>query len=206
MDRHSQVYMEFYELHRDSYESIVFFFEHHQPAIRQLPLEEQLELLAEYLNACFETAQYRKYLRHVDELIESLIMYTVDTDLGKKEYTKAIFRKSAALFNIEAYEESMFIVKQLCRMEPHNTNARLLYRRNLYNNLSVRHRAIRNCAGIGMLVAALMTGVALVAGHHTDATWVDTLNTVRTATLSVSLLTLLALELRIRYIVEQSHK
>lgn len=204
MDRHSQVYIEFYELHRDSYESIVFFFEHHQPAIRQLPLEEQLELLAEYLNACFETGQYRKYLHHVDELIESLIMYTVDSDLGKKEYTKAIFRKAAALFNLEYYKESIHIVKQLCRMEPHNVNARLLYRRCLYNNLSTKFKYIRNGAAVAMLLSAVLTGVALIGGQYFQSAWVDSLNIVRNVTLATSLGVLMGLELRIRYIVDNS--
>jgi len=204
MERHSQVYIEFYELHRDSYDSIVFFYEHHQGPIRQLPLEEQLELLAEYLNACFETAQYHKYLVHVDELIESLIMYNVETIQGKNEYTASIFRKAAALFNLERYDESIFLVKQLCRMEPRNQNARILYRRNLYQNLSRRLRVVRNTSAIGLLLAALITAVILFAGQYILEDWLQFMTITRNVIFVSSLVTLFAMELKIRWVVERA--
>jgi len=204
MERHSQVYLEFYELHRDSYDSIVYFFEHHQGAIRQLPLEEQLELLAEYLNACFETAQYHKYLAHVDELIESLIIYNVETIHGKDEYTSSIFRKSAALFNLERYEESTFLVKQLCRMNPRSQNARILYRRNLYQNLSRPHQILRHASAAGLLLTAVLTAVDVFGGRFIQSAWLCGILIVRNIVFVTSLLTLLVMELRIRWQVERA--
>ena len=204
MDRHSQVYIEFYELHRDSYDSIVYFYEHHQGAIRQLPLEEQLELLAEYLNACFETAQYHKFLAHVDELIESLILYNVETIHGRDEYTSSIFRKAAALFNLERYEESTHLVKQLRRMEPHNQNARILYRRNLYQNLSPSFRLVRHASGAGLLSAAVLTAIDLFAGPYINESWLNAIVILRNIIFVSSLLSLLALELKIRWMVEKA--
>ncbi len=203
MDRHSQVYIEFYELHRDSYDSIVYFYEHQQKAIRQLPLEEQLELLAEYLNACFETAQYHKYLAHVDELIESLIIYNVQTIHGKDEYTASIFRKAAALFNLERYNESILLVKQLRRMEPHNQNARILYRRNLYQNLPKGHRYVRHASAAGLLVAAVLTATELFAGRFIQAEYVTVIAALRNVVFATSLITIFLLELKIRYMVER---
>ncbi len=204
MDRHSQVYIEFYELHRDSFESIVYFYEHQKNAIRQLPLEEQLELLAEYLNACFETAQYHKYLANVDGLIESLIEYNIDTIHGRDEYTASIFRKAAALFNLERYEESIFLTKQLCRMEPRNQNARILYRRNLYQNLNPVHRIVRHASGMGLLLAALLTAVDLFAGQFIQEQWLNGIVLIRNMVFISSLLALAFLELKIRWIVDRA--
>ena len=200
MNRHSQVYIDFYELHHDSFESIMFFYERNRRTIRQLPLEEQLELLSEYLNACFQTAQYRKYLLHVDELIENLVMHNVEHIHGRDEYTNSLFKKAASLFNLERYEESEFIVKQLCRMEPGNKNARILYRRNLYQNLNTGYKYIRHMSAVGLLMAAVLTAIDLFAWAHLSETWSEVIRTTRNAMFSFSMLALLGLELKIRWL------
>ena len=199
MNRHSQVYIDFYELHHDSFESIMFFYERNKRAIHQLPLEEQLELLSEYLNACFQTAQYRKYLKHVDELIENLVMHNVEHIHGRDEYTNSLFKKSAALFNLERYEESEFIVKQLCRLEPNNKNARILYRRNLYQNLETGYMYLRHMSGVGLLMAAVLTAIDLFAWAHLSETWGEIIRATRNVFFTLSMLVLFALELKIRW-------
>lgn len=203
MTQHSQVYNEFYELHHDSFESIVFFYERNQYAIQRLPLEEQLELLAEYLNACFETAAYYKYLARVDELIESLIQYNIVYIHGRDEYNNSLFRKSAALFNLERYEESTHIVKQLCKMNPRNENARILYRRNLYQTLPDTGRVIRHMSGVGLLIAALLTGVDLFLWRYVSEDLQLMINLVRNIVFATSIISLLLIEFNIRWKVER---
>ncbi len=204
MEQHSQVYIDFYELHRDSFESIVFFFERNQGAIRQLPLEEQLELKAEYLNACFETAQYHKYLAHVDELIEDMIAHNIVIIHGRDEYISSLFRKSAALFNLERYDDSIHIVRQLCRMDPKNQNARILYRRNLYQNMGPGFRYCRNFSALGLLLAAVLTAIDLFIGRYLQEGWLDLVNVSRNIIFSASLIMLLALEIKIRWTVDRA--
>jgi tetratricopeptide (TPR) repeat protein len=203
MNQHSQIYIDFYELHRDSFESIIYFYEHNQGIIQQLPLEEQLELLAEYLNACFETAQYRKYLSHVDELIENLIMYNVQTIHGRNEYNMSLFKKSAALFNLEKYDESIHIVKQLRRMEPANQNARILYRRNLYQNMSKGFRLIRHSSAVGLLASAVLTAVDLFAGPFIASDWLEVITWSRNIIFTSSMIILFVIEMKIRWEVER---
>lgn len=201
MSRHSQVYKDFYELHRDSFQAIVSYYESNQFSIRRLPFEEQLELLAEYLNACFETAGYQKYLDHVDELIENLLIDRIEIDRADDIFHEALFRKSACLFNLERYEASLDISRQLCRLDPTNRNARVLYRRNLYQNLPAMMKHIRYMAAFGLLLAAVMTAVTLFGYMAISKPVIETIALIRNLIFSTSLLILFVIEMKIQWTV-----
>lgn len=201
--RYSQVYIDFYELHQDSYDSIIQFYEHHESSILELPLNELLELQCEYLNACFETAQYETYLRQVDNFIETLIMENMDSPRARSEYMTALFRKSAALFNLERYSESLHIAKQVYSMQPRAQCARILLRRNLYQALNARAKYLRYGAGGALLLAAAISGINLMLNTWLPMSMSTVLHQVSLGLLILSLIVLCAIEVKIRLDAEK---
>ena len=176
---HSRIYKDFYELHHDSYDSVMRFYELNERLIENLPLEEQIELLAEYLNACFETAAYEKFIHHADDLIEASIYHNIVKIRGKDIYQETLFRKAASFFNIGDLHSATYIARELYSIDPQNPSYRLLIRKCRMADHSGIVRRLRNIALFLMLFTVLLIAFELLFVPHFFPEWGEGFNAIK---------------------------
>ena len=168
---HSRIYKDFYELHHDSYDSVMRFYELNVRLIENLPFEEQIELLAEYLNACFETAAYKKFIHYADDLIEASIYHNIVKLRGKNIYQETLFRKAASYFNLGDFNSAMYIARELYNMDPQNPSYRLLVRKCRMADHSGIIRRLRNVALFLLPFTVVLIAFELLFVPHFFPEW-----------------------------------
>jgi tetratricopeptide (TPR) repeat protein len=196
--QHSRIYNDFYELHHDSYASVMRFYELNLRAIEHLPLEEQVELLAEYLNACFESAAYHKFINYADELIESVIFHNISQYRGRDLYQDTLFRKAASYYNIGNVQSAMHIARELKKMDPQNPNYRLLFRKCRMSDHSTFVRKIRNTALFLLLFTSLLIAFELLLVPRFFPGYTSSVNVLKIAAFVMAMLLIGVAEIILR--------
>ncbi len=115
---HSLLYRNFKAIAKDNFREIVRFFEANERKIRYLEFDEYFDLRAAYVNALFETGCYKKHLLMVDLVIEMVISHNIGDYNGEDIYRQMLFRKAASLYNLYDFDKSVYILRQLIRIDP----------------------------------------------------------------------------------------
>lgn len=150
---HSKVFLEFKEIETNDYRKLIRFFEDREKTIYRLDFEERFELLLAYVNALFEIGTYQKYLLVVDFVIETSVVHNIKDFKGENIFQKLLFRKAAALFNLEKKEKADYILRELIRINPNDEDTILFLKkclRKMHPTLLNNSRAV----GIFMFLLA----------------------------------------------------
>ena len=115
---HSNIYQRFKEIQFADHRELVRFFETNKKAIYTLDFQEYFELLVDYTMALFEMGRYQKYISISDEVIEISIAKNIKFFKCEDIYQKFLFKKAAAYYNLMAYGQSEYILKELIKMNP----------------------------------------------------------------------------------------
>jgi len=119
---HSKIYRDFKEIEQTAYRQIIYFYEQKEDAIQRLDLEESFEMLTAYVDALFETGAYQKHLLMVDLVIERTIVHHDAIRHGDKLFKSMLFKKAASYFNILEYNRADYILRELIKIDPHNSD------------------------------------------------------------------------------------
>ena len=120
---HSKVFRDFREIDATNYRRIIHFYENKEDIIRGLDFDEYFEMLVAYVNSLFEVGFHQKHLLMVDVAIEEVIMQNVESPPGESLYETLLFRKAASHFQCIQYEQCHYVLLQLIRIDPFNTDA-----------------------------------------------------------------------------------
>lgn len=155
----SHIYESFTEIKDHSFRSVVKFYETNYFQIQQLPVDEYVELLSEYLNALFELSQYRKYIMNCHELIELSIHYNIVAYRGEDILQNTLLKKAACHYHIYQTGEAWKITIELLKINPEQKSARMLYEKCLMRkNKSIVH-ITRSMAIILLMASAIIVSV-----------------------------------------------
>ncbi len=113
--RHSPTYYMYQSL--DLHSKVKFYNEEikNQPS---LDYYEHLELRIDYTITVFEIGKYEKYLYLVDDVIEIVMEENIFHINGEDAFQTLLFKKAAAHFNLNEYENAIIILEQLKRINP----------------------------------------------------------------------------------------
>ncbi len=84
----------------------------------ELDYYEKLELSIDYTIALFEIGKYEKYLYIVDDVIEKVIEENIRELQGVDVFEALLFRKAASHYNLGEYDSSIYILRQLVKINP----------------------------------------------------------------------------------------
>jgi tetratricopeptide (TPR) repeat protein len=126
---HSKVYRDFKEIEPTAYRQIIHFYEEKEAEIRCLEFDEYFDLLIAYVDALFEIGAYQKHLLMVDVIIENSILHNIQFRNGTDIYQRTLFKKAASLYNVLKYEEADYILRELIRMDPYDSDSVLFLKK-----------------------------------------------------------------------------
>lgn len=115
---------------RSSFQTMVRFFEENSEEIRSLDFEEYFDILVAYVQALFDIGAYTKHVHMADVVIEASIINNLPVYKGINLYEKTLFQKSASLYNLQRYDESIHILSELLKINPTDPNYRAFWIKN----------------------------------------------------------------------------
>ena len=115
---------------RSSFQTMVRFFEENSEEIRSLDFEEYFDILVAYVQALFDIGAYTKHVHMADVVIEASIINNLPVYKGINLYEKTLFQKSASLYNLQRYDESIHILSELLKINPTDPNYRAFWSKN----------------------------------------------------------------------------
>ncbi|HMQ46396.1 MAG TPA: hypothetical protein PKA00_02010 [Saprospiraceae bacterium] len=188
---HSKIFRDFKAIDAGEHRRIIRFYEAYESSIRELDFPEYFDLLVAYTNALFEVGAYQKHLLMADVVIETSIEYNISDFQGKDIYYQTLFRKAAALYNLRAFHQAEYILKELIRIEPYNEDAILFLKKCLRK---IEPPFINTCRAIAifmLLMAALIIGVEVLFIRPFYKIYVPGVETARNSIFFLSCLVIL---------------
>lgn len=155
-----EIYQQFHEIEETAYHDMVKFYEKHALLIDQLDIEAYFEVKSTYGIALFEIGRYREFIDLSQGLLEGIIYHNIKLIHGEDLYEKLLLKRAAAHYQLLAYDEAEFILRQLIRMNPNNNVAVYLLKRTLIRN---QPKSITNVKGVSILL--FLTAAALIASE-----------------------------------------
>jgi tetratricopeptide (TPR) repeat protein len=187
---YSKIYREFQAIDALAYNHIIRFFEEKESKIERLYFEEYFEMLVTYVDALFETGKYQKHLVVVDLVIEASVINNIKIYKGEDIFSKMLFRKAASLFQINKVEEADYILRELLKMDPYNSDAILFLKKCLRRRNAGFMQSVRAVSIFLFLLAALVIAVEVLFVRPFYERFV---NLVETSRISIFLLGIIAL-------------
>jgi tetratricopeptide (TPR) repeat protein len=145
----SKLYTEFLALDSKDWRTRIRFFEEHQSSIERLELREYFELLLAYNNALFAIGNYEKHLKSADTVIEISILNNIVFYNGEDIYRNTLFKKAASCFHTHRLELTEYILRELLRMDPFDSDSTQFLKRCLRQSHPVW---LRQCRAISILI------------------------------------------------------
>lgn len=126
---HSRIYRDFKGIAEKDFREQIRFYEKKEDEIRHLVFDEFIELLIEYANALFQIGSYRKYLLMAETILEYSIRDNIVQYKGVDLFTQTLFRKAAAHYNLFEYAKAEYLLSELIKLDPTDTDVYLFYRK-----------------------------------------------------------------------------
>lgn len=122
-------FLDYFNIQSKSYSEKISFYETNKASFDLLVEDVKVEVELDYLLALFEVGRYDRFLSKVDTFIEWSIIENVTTFQDKDIFSLLLFKKAASLYNISHINESIYVIKELIKIDPSNTLYAALLRR-----------------------------------------------------------------------------
>lgn len=152
----------FHQIPQRSYLERILYFERHNKSIDQLSFLPWIEIQIDYIVALFETGHYQKYLNLVDRIIELIIKENLLFYKGEDVFVDLLFKKAAALFNLDKTLEASEILIQVIKIDHTHPYATLFLQKCLHHlerNQTNTHTTIFI---VVLIIAAALTAAELL--------------------------------------------
>jgi len=159
---HSKIYQDFLDIKSDEYRTIIRFYEEYNQEINQLEFEEYFDLMIAYCNALFEVGAYHSFLSIVDATIATTIENNIQFYRGEDIYQELLFRKAAACYNTQAYDQSKYILRELIKIDPWNPISVRFLKKCLHAETPAYVKNIRALGVALFLLAAVIIAVEII--------------------------------------------
>ena len=123
---YDDLYFRYYNLGHNAYYDKVKFYEVYIKENDSLLYEEKFDLTLDYALSIFAIGKYSKFLDLVDPLIETVVKENIYSFNEHDLFQHLLFKKSAALYNLKKYDESIVILKQLVKIDKKESDYRRL--------------------------------------------------------------------------------
>ena len=162
---HSYIYQKYRQEYRDTYDTIVEFYEVNRDQIIHLDIDEQFLLLYDYVDACFECGYYEKVSKRVDRLIEWSIMHNFDDVNASDPYKHMLFKKAAASFQLDDLVTTEHVCLELLKMNPKDYKTSLLLKKCRLKKYPYIIEQLGGAKGLLVLFSVLLFSVELIGSY-----------------------------------------
>lgn len=145
----STLYQDFCSIDPYDYHRLMRYFEEHEPAIENLPIEELLPILFDYGNAVYETGGTRQYLEYAQEILELSIIHNIQFHRGVDLYSQTLYQKADVHYRMGDDAQAIQVLEQLIKIDSSDARYLRLLRRSL---TAKRPKWLQRCYAAGILL------------------------------------------------------
>jgi len=164
LTRHkSKADIELSQLETQIHSAIIRHFENNKEILFKLPFEDYFDLLIEYGDALSTMGKSKKYIVVADELIYYIFEKNISEHKGIDQLLVTLFKKALAHYHLHQYDESVHVMRELLKMDPHNTAYKRIYRQCLYKlSINGDTHLSRGVFLVLVFTYAIMIGIELL--------------------------------------------
>ncbi len=175
---HSPIYREFRAIEATEWRTVIRFYEEFEDVLPDLEFEEYFEMLLAYTKALFEVGDFDKHLELADKVIEVSMLNNIKFFNGEDVLQLTLFKKAASSFQLYEYEKCDYLLRELLRIDPFDTDSALFLKKCLRQiNSSIVQKA-KAASILLLLISAFIIclEVVVVRNFYPDQTaFVETL-------------------------------
>src|SRR5687767_13842446 len=122
---HSETYEAFLAIEQTAYKDKIQYIEQNFFMLRELESDEYFDMMVPYGEALFEVSEYARHAKLADHILEMSIERNIVMHRNQDVYFETLFKKAAALHNLEKIDQAVHILKELLKINPEHESTNL---------------------------------------------------------------------------------
>lgn len=196
---YSSVYKGFLDIEEGDHRAKVRYAERNMSILSNLDQLEYFGVLFVYHSALFELGQHRKQIEVADRILEMSIEHHIDRYQHTDVFIETLYKKAAALYNLDELEQSTYVVKELLKINPTHEPAKLFLINCLVKERKNEVLPFRGISIAAILASAVVIGFELLYVRPFAESYVAYAEMTRNSLFIVGVLSLIFGEVWMRY-------
>jgi tetratricopeptide (TPR) repeat protein len=195
----SETYEAFLAIEPGAYKEKIQYIEENFFMLRELDADEYFDMMVIYAEALFETGEYGRQAKLADHILEMSIERNIIMHRGKDVYFETLFKKAAALHNLDRIDQAIHILKELLKINPDHESSKLFLINCIIRQKKYTIRPYRNISLVLLLVSACVIAFELLFVQRLWPSWTTIVEMIRNGLFITGVILLIAGEVMVRY-------
>lgn len=195
----SETYEAFLAIDGGAYKEKIQFIEENFFMLRELEADEYFDMMVLYGEALFETGEYSRHAKLADHILEMSMERNIIMHRGQDVYFETLFKKAAALHNLDRIDQAVHILKELIKINPDHETTKLFLINCLVRQKKLAVRPYRNISLMLLLTSAVVIGLELLLVRRFWPSWAMIFEMIRNGLFIGGVILLIAGEVMVRY-------
>ncbi len=195
----SETYEAFLAIDGGAYKEKIQFIEENFFMLRELEAEEYFDMMVLYGEALFETGEYSRHAKLADHILEMSMERNIIMHRGQDVYFETLFKKAAALHNLDKIDQAVYILKELIKINPDHESSKLFLINCIIRQKKPTVRPYRNISLDVLLLSAVVIAFELFVVRRFWPSWISITELMRNGLFISGVLLLIAGEVMVRY-------
>ena len=196
---HSETYEAFLAIELNAYKEKIAYIEENFFMLRELDADEYFDMMVLYAEALFETGEYSRHAKLADHILEMSIERNIVIHRDQDVYFETLFKKAAALHNLDKIEQAIHILKELLKINPDHESTKLFLINCIIRQKKSSIRPYRNISLFLLLLSAVVICFELLVVRKFWPGWESVIEIVRNGLFICGVILLVAGEVMVRY-------
>ena len=141
----TETYEAFLAIDGGAYKEKNQFIEENFFMLRELEADEYFDMMVLYGEALFETGEYSRHAKLADHILEMSMERNIIMHREQDVYFETLFRKAAALHNLDKIDQAVHILKELIKINPDHESTKLFFDQLHHSPEKTYHKALQKC-------------------------------------------------------------
>lgn len=196
---HSETYEAFLAIEANAYKEKILYIEENFFMLRELDADEYFDMMVLYSEALFESAEYARQAKLADHILEMSIERNIVTHRDQDIYFETLFKKAAALHNLDKIDQAVHILKELLKINPDHESSKLFLINCFIRQKKPAVKPYRTISLVVLLCSAVVIAFELIFVRPLWPTWQSVVEMIRNGLFIAGVLLLIAGEVMVRY-------
>lgn len=198
-----EVYDEFLNIDRKSYQQQIRYFEKNKSEIHKLPPEYRIVIDVRYVFALYEVQDYYGFLTRVDKLINYVVSENIYQIDGEDIFQELLYRKGKAAYGVLDYYKADHILSELVKIDNASKRFDNAYLSNAIDKNRYEGKILSAISMILFFLSAGIIAVELLVIRAFYLDWVSIFEWTRNTLFLLGIALILFSEFQFRY---KAHK
>jgi tetratricopeptide (TPR) repeat protein len=195
----SETYDAFLSIEANAFKEKIRFIEENSFRLRELNADEYFDMMVLYGEALFESGEYIRHTKLADHILEMSIEQNIVIHRLQDVYFETLFKKAAALHNLDQLDPAIHILKELIKINPDHESTKLFLINCIIRQKKPTVKPYRNVSLVLLLSSALVIAMELGVIRTWWPSWTGIIEIIRNGLFIGGVILLIAGEVIVRY-------